>query len=72
MIFFLNSQFCVQSETFPGYSRDNDRENLERNEDRSQNDPDPVVDDTADYAPRTVTSEFAAVLHTISCKSGKL
>ena len=50
---FLNSQVRVKLGTAPGTSRDTDRENQERKEDRSQKDPNPEVGTTVNRSPHS-------------------
>ena len=53
----------MQSGIAAGTSRDEDKENQERNEDRSQNNPDPEVSSTINRSPHSVNSDAEAVFH---------
>ena len=59
----MNSQFRAQTGTFIGTYRESDRENLECNEDRSQNNPHAEMNSTVKSSPNTVISDPDAVIH---------
>ena len=64
--FGLYSQDWVHSGNPPGISRVTDMEKLERNEDRSQNDPHLEVGTTVNRSPQLVNSDLDPVFHTNS------
>ena len=66
--FFLDSQVLVQPGSVPGTSWDKSRRKLKPNEDCSQTDPHPEVDDTENRTPRFAIPESNSVSYSLECR----